>query len=120
MQFGLSQFFSELYDQGEILPQVMLLESFSERASGFWTKTRMEALWDGSLLSTEDKEVAEDFAQLLTRVILEDVSDVSGFMDEAEASDAGASAVLRYTGRSLDSYVAGILGPADFKPNAPL
>ena len=118
LQFGLCNHFSDLYDQGEILPQVNSLGSWLEEASGFWTEKRVTELWDGTLLGSEDRDKAEKFALLLTRAVIEKVRNVQDFLERASWEDAGRAAVLQDTGRPLSQFVQGILGPGDWEPKA--
>lgn len=119
LQLGLCNHFSELYDQGEILPQVNSLGAWLDEASEFWTAKRVTELWDGTLLGTKDREKAEKFALLLTRTVLEEVQDVQGFLRRVTWKDAGRAAVLQDTGRTLSEFVQGILGPGDWEAEIP-
>lgn len=93
-----------------------------EKFDSYWDCETIQDLWNGHGFNRQDEGQLQSYylARLLTRNLMGDMQRFRAFLHEADAADAGASALLRHYGMQLPEMVAQHLGEGDWAPRLPL
>ena len=115
LEKGLCEQLSKLYDQGDYPPELATLEKKRRTMQDYWHHKGLQKFWDERATQTvKEAQFTEQLAKMLTCLVLEKVDDIGSLLESISREDAGYSAVLECTGRSLESFVCDILGPGDW------
>lgn len=89
-----------------------------ETIGTYWTPETIQDLWTGAGFNRQDEGQLQSYhlSKVLTRNLTGDMSRFRAFILEANAADAGESAVRKHFGVSLESLVTDYLGDGTWAP----
>ena len=96
-----------------------LTRDLIKRHRDWWTAETIQEFWNGTVFHAPDdrQELGYSLAQILFRNLMSDFPrGVMTFLQQADAADAGDSALFASCGTSLSDRVAQFLGAGDWSP----
>lgn len=88
---------------------------------GYWTAETIQDLWSGRGFNRQDEGQLQSYhlSKVLTGRLAGNLVRFREFLQEANAADAGAAALEKHFGVTLESLVTDYLGDGDWEPRPP-